>query len=90
MTLEVNDHSSVAERIKGELGELDFYFRKIPLHQQKFLVVSVLSNSPWLPTEKFEKWIKMKLLSTFQLATLFAKATMHARIFLYVLCDDMK
>jgi len=23
--------------------------RKIPLHQQKFLVVSVLSNSPWLP-----------------------------------------
>jgi len=34
--------------IKEELGELQFYFRKIPLHQQKFLVVSVLSNSPWL------------------------------------------
>jgi len=32
---------------KGELGELEFYF--IPLHQQKFLVVSVLSNLPWLP-----------------------------------------
>jgi len=29
-------------KVKGELGELEFYFRKIPLHQQKFLVVSVL------------------------------------------------
>jgi len=28
---------------KGELGELEFYFRKITLHQQTFLVVSVLS-----------------------------------------------
>jgi len=38
------------ERAKGELGELEIYFRKIPsLHQQKFLVVSVLFNSPWLP-----------------------------------------
>jgi len=35
--------------LKGELGELQFYFKKLPLHQQKFLVVSVLSNSPWLP-----------------------------------------
>jgi len=35
-------------QFKGELGELEFYFRKIPLHQQKFLVVSVVSNSPWL------------------------------------------
>jgi len=35
--------------LKGELGELQIYFRKIPLHQRKFLVVSVLSNSPWLP-----------------------------------------
>jgi len=35
--------------IKGEIGELQFYFRKIPLHQQKFLVVSVFSNLPWLP-----------------------------------------
>jgi len=34
---------------KGELGEFEFYFRKIPLHQQKILVVSVLSNSTWLP-----------------------------------------
>jgi len=30
--------------IKGELRELAFYFRKIPLHQQKLLVVSGLSN----------------------------------------------
>jgi len=35
--------------LKEELGELEFYFRKIPLYQQKYLVVSVLSNSPWLP-----------------------------------------
>jgi len=35
--------------LKGELGELEFYFRKTSLHQQKFLVASVLSNSPWLP-----------------------------------------
>jgi len=37
-----------ALHIKGVLGELEFYFRKIRLHQQKFLVVSVFSNSPWL------------------------------------------
>jgi len=60
--------------IKGELGELEFYFRKIPLHQQKFLVVSV---------EKFEKWIKIKLLSTF------CQAMMHVQVFLYLLRDDM-
>jgi len=30
--------------LKGELGELQIYFRKILLHQQKFLVASVLSN----------------------------------------------
>jgi len=30
-------------------GELEFYVRKIPLYQQKILVVSVLSNLPWLP-----------------------------------------
>jgi len=36
-------------KVKGELGELEFYFRKISLHQQKFLVVSILFNSSWLP-----------------------------------------
>jgi len=35
--------------LKGELGELQIYFIKIPLHQQKFSVISVLSNSLWLP-----------------------------------------
>jgi len=39
----------ISNHIKGELGELHIYFRKIPLHQRKFLVVSVLSNLPWLP-----------------------------------------
>jgi len=33
---------------KGELGNFQIYFRKISLHQQKFLVVLVLSNLPWL------------------------------------------
>jgi len=33
-----------AKQPKGVLGEFQIYFRKIPLHQQKFLVVSVLSN----------------------------------------------
>jgi len=43
---------------KGELGELQFYFRNIPLHQLIFLVVSVLSNLPWLPRylKKCPKW----------------------------------
>jgi len=35
-------------QLKGELGEFQVYFRKIPLYQQKFLVVSVLYNSLWL------------------------------------------
>jgi len=38
-----------SRKFRSPIGELEFYFRKIPLHQQKFLVVSVLSNSPWLP-----------------------------------------
>jgi len=40
---------SLGKALKEELGELQIYFRKIPLHQQKFLVFLVLSNSPWLP-----------------------------------------
>jgi len=43
--------------IKWELGELQIYFRKIALHQQKFLVVSVLSNSPWV-AENLKKYPK--------------------------------
>jgi len=34
--------------VKGDLGKSQIYIRKIPLHQQKILVVSVLSNSLWL------------------------------------------
>jgi len=33
--------------LKG-IGEFKDLFRKIPIHQQKFMVVLVLSNSPWL------------------------------------------
>jgi len=38
-----------SKNLKGELGEFQIYFRKIPLHQQNILVVSVLPNSPRLP-----------------------------------------
>jgi len=67
--LQSPDIDSVAERctytykqFKGELGELHIYFRKIglPLQQQKFLVVSVLSNSPWL-LRNLKKMSKMIL-----------------------------
>jgi len=34
--------------LKGNKVNWNFFFRKIPLYQQKILVVSVLSNSPWL------------------------------------------
>jgi len=44
-------------RLKGELRKFQIYFRKIPLHQQKFLVISVLSNSPWL-LNNFKKRLK--------------------------------
>jgi len=69
-----------ASELKGELGELWFYFRKI--HPESTKIFGDLGSFYFaLIAEKFEKWTKMKLLSTFQLATLFAKATMHARIF---------
>jgi len=37
--------------IKGKLGEMKLNFRKILLYQQTILVVSVLSNSSWLPRD---------------------------------------
>jgi len=40
--------STQIEVLEGELGVIQIYFRKILLHQQKFLVVSILSNAPWL------------------------------------------
>jgi len=50
LSLYILDKSHACDTFfKGELGELRFYFRKIPLYHQKFLVVSVLSNSLWLP-----------------------------------------
>jgi len=45
----IGNFSTFFFTFQGKPGELEFYFRKIPLHQQKFLVVSILSNSPWLP-----------------------------------------
>jgi len=75
-------------QIKVEL-EFQIYFRKITLHQQKFLVVLVLSNSPWLLRSL------KNVQNSFQLATLLAyfsiatvQATSH-RIFLCLLRDDM-
>jgi len=65
--------------VKGEPGELEFCFRKIPLHQQKFLVASVLSNSPWLPRylKNGSKWVTKH----FSVGNTFRQATMHARTF---------
>jgi len=51
-------------KFKGEQGVIQFHFRKIPLHQQKFFLVTVLSNSPWLP-RNLKKMFKVKLLSAF-------------------------
>jgi len=42
-------HKYAQERRTHAQNREKFYFRKIPLHQQKFLMVSVLSNSLWLP-----------------------------------------
>jgi len=57
--------------IKGELGEFQINC-KIPLHQQKYLIHSVLSNLPW--PSNFKKMSKMEL-SFFHLATLLAKVS---------------
>jgi len=72
--------------VKGVLGELQIYFWKIFLHQQQFLVVSVLSNSPWF-REKFGKNVPNKTTSYFQLATRFY--INGGSILLYLLRDDM-
>jgi len=50
--------------IEAKQGVIQFYFRKIPLHQQIFLVVLVC-NSMWLP-RYLKNLSKMKLLSAFQ------------------------
>jgi len=47
--LKIRNGTIYSTELKGELGKLQFYFRKILLHQQTFLVISVLSNLPWLP-----------------------------------------
>jgi len=39
---------SLKNLLKAEQRVIQFYFRKIPLHQQRFLVVSIFYNSPWL------------------------------------------
>jgi len=44
-----NSNPNCNSTLAGELGELQVYFRKILLHQQNILVVSVLFNTPWLP-----------------------------------------
>jgi len=47
--IEYRPTDCIVKTFKGKLGEFQIYFRKIPLYQLKFLVVSVLSNSLWLP-----------------------------------------
>jgi len=59
---------------KGELGKLEFYFRKVPLHQLKFLVVLVFSNSPWLPRNL--KMEQNETTKNFSVGNIFRQATM--------------
>jgi len=72
---------------KGELGELEFYLRKISLHQQKFLVVSVFSNSPRFPRnlKNGPKWSYWALFSQQH----FSPSKDARSNFLYLLRDDM-
>jgi len=42
-------YSKFKNYVKVRTRRMQFYLRKISLHQQKILIVSVLSNSPWLP-----------------------------------------
>jgi len=51
------------------------------------LVVSVLSNSPWLLRNL--KNVQNEITKLFSVGNTFRQATMHARIFLYLLRDDM-
>jgi len=66
-------------QLKGELGELQIYVRKILLYQQKFLVVLVLSNSPWLPRNL--KNVQNETTKLFSVGNTFRQATMQARMF---------
>jgi len=65
--------------LKGELGELQIYFRKILLHQQKFLMVSAFFLIR-LVAEKFEKNVQNKTTKLFSVGNTFRQATMHAWI----------
>jgi len=62
-----------------EIGELQIYFRKIPLHQQKFLVVSFFFNLRWLP--KNLKNVQNETNKLFSVGNTFRQATMQDRIF---------
>jgi len=59
---------------KRHLRELHIYFRKILLHQQKFSVVSVLSNSTWLPRNL--KNVPNETTKLFSVGSTFYQATM--------------
>jgi len=69
--------------LKGELGELEFYFRKIPLHQQNFLVVSV----PWLPRNL--KMDQNEVTKHFSVGNAFRQDNDASSDFLYLLRDDV-
>jgi len=72
---------------KGELGEFQIYLRKIPLHQQNFLLVSVLSNSLQLRRNLKNVQNENTKLFSWQHVSV---ATVQARIFcVCLLYDDM-
>jgi len=67
--------------LKGELGELVFYIRNTPA-STKILVVSILSNSPWLP--KNLKNGQNEVTEHFLVGNTFRQATMQVEFFVSV------
>jgi len=65
--------------LKRKLGEIQIYFKKIPLHQQIFLVVSVLSNSPWLP-RNFSKNVQNETAKRFSVGSINVAVATRGRI----------
>jgi len=55
-------HDVVSDHLYSRTRVIQFHYRKIPMHQQKFLVVSEIFNSVWLPRNL--KMSKVKLLSS--------------------------
>jgi len=69
--------------IKGELGELQIYFRKIPCINKNFWW------SRFFFCWEIWKMDQNEVTKHFSVGNTFRQAMLHARIFLYLLRDDM-